>query len=162
MDSLFLYLISKESFETITIEFDVGCVCHMWNLLYWNMFSLYLVCWVFNHGWMLNLSNTFSASVDHVIFIFLVYQCDLSHLLFLIISGKNSAYHYSVWCYLWVCMMPFTWLKMILTKSSLLHIFIMKSLHVFYQIILLNQFDHHVDLSFILLLQCSTLINYWC
>ena len=23
------------------------CVCHMWNLLCWNMFSLYLVCCVF-------------------------------------------------------------------------------------------------------------------
>lgn len=128
MGSLFLYLISKESFETIAIEFDVGCVSYVkfitlkYVLSVPSLLSLY-------RGWMLNLSNTFSASVDHVVFTFCsisviyhIYCCFWS----LVEKIQPFTIQYDVICEF--AEMPFTWLKMVLTKSSSLHIFIMKSL----------------------------------
>ena len=69
MGTLFLCLILKESFETITIEFDVGCLSYVKFTLSKYVLSLPSLL-SFYHKRMLNLSNTFPASVDHVIFIF--------------------------------------------------------------------------------------------
>ena len=46
--------------------------CHMWPLLYWDMFFLYPICWVFYHEKMLNFVKSFFCFYwdDHMIFIF--------------------------------------------------------------------------------------------